>query len=609
MRISGYRRIAATLVACGIGGVLLHAQGGPSADPRPEQGTPTPGRAVRQAPGRAEQSQSAVADAAMAKEVAKVRELLKSGADANASQGDGMTALHWAAMNGDVATTEMLLVAGASPRVTTRIGAFTPLHLASQAGREAAVPALVKGGAPVDARTATGATALMLAAAAGNAAIINTLSAAGASLDLVETAHGQTALMFAAALGRTDAAAALLSNGAKADLRSRVVDLAAVEVPEEVLQDQARQEQRPQAPREGGGAPMPAAARPASAPSGIPGATRPFKYNELIGKHGGLTALHFAARQGAAETVSALVEAGADVNNLSAGDRTSPMVIAAVNGHFDLVLYLLAKGADPSLATDAGMTPLYAVLNVQWQPRSFYPQPRAHLQQKATYLEVMKALLDKGADPNARTNRKIWYTQYNFDLLRVDDQGATPFWRAAYASDIEAMKLLVGYGADPTLPTSKPALNDRFRQGGVRSVDESRDHSGMPLVPTAGPDIPPLLAASGAGYGEGFAGNSHRFAPTGMLAAVKYLIEELGTDPNVRDADGNTALHHAASRGDNEMIAYLVSKGADVMKVNRGGQTTVDMANGPVQRVQPFPDTIKLLEGLGAKNNHKCVSC
>ena len=94
-----------------------------------------------------------------------------------------------------------------------------------------------------------------------------------------------------------------------------------------------------------------------------------------------------------------------------------------------------------------------------------------------------------------------------------------------------------------------------------------------------------------------------------MLAAVKYLIEDLGVDANVRDSDGNTALHHAASRGDNAMISYLVSKGADVTLLNRRGQTTVDMANGPVQRTQPYPETIKLLEGLGAKNNHKCVSC
>jgi ankyrin repeat protein len=94
-----------------------------------------------------------------------------------------------------------------------------------------------------------------------------------------------------------------------------------------------------------------------------------------------------------------------------------------------------------------------------------------------------------------------------------------------------------------------------------------------------------------------------------MMAAVKYLVEELHADVNAEDHEGNTALHNAASRGDNEMIQYLVSKGADVKVVNRAGQTTVDMANGPVQRTQPYPDTIKLLESLGAKNNHKCVSC
>ncbi|MEZ5419966.1 MAG: ankyrin repeat domain-containing protein [Vicinamibacterales bacterium] len=573
MRAALPGRTAALLAALTLGSVLLHAQ----------------------------TSRSPVADAAMGKDLAQVRQLLKSGADANASQGDGMSALHWAALNGDAGMAEMLLVAGANVRATTRIGAFTALHLAAQAGRDAAVPALIKAGTPLDATTATGATALMLAAASGNATLVDQLAAAGAALDLTETAHGQTALMFAAANGRTEAVKALLARGARLGLTSRVVDLSKVEVPEEVLQDQARQEQRPQA----GTAAPPAR----SQPSGIAGMTRPFKYNELIGKHGGLTALHFAARQGAFDTAKALIEAGADVNAVSAGDHSSPMVIAAINGHFDLVLYLLSKGGDPNLAAENGMTPLYEVVNMQWQPKSFYPQPRAYLQQKASYLEVMQALLDKGADPNARTTKKIWYTQYNFDLLRVDDQGATPFWRAAYASDIEAMKLLVKYGADPTIPTAKPAVNDRFRQGGVRSADESRDHSGLPPVPTGGPDIPPLLAASGAGYGEGFAGNAHRFAPTGMLAAVKYLVEELGTDPNARDADGNTALHHAASRGDNEMISYLVSKGADVTLVNRGGQTTVDMANGPVQRVQPFPETIKLLEGLGAKNNHKCVSC
>ncbi len=87
------------------------------------------------------------------------------------------------------------------------------------------------------------------------------------------------------------------------------------------------------------------------------------------------------------------------------------------------------------------------------------------------------------------------------------------------------------------------------------------------------------------------------------------LVEELGADVNARDNDGYTPLHHAAARGDNDMITYLVSKGADVTAVARSGQTTADMANGPVQRISPFPATVALLEKLGSKNNHRCVSC
>ena len=128
-------------------------------------------------------------------------------------------------------------------------------------------------------------------------------------------------------------------------------------------------------------------------------------------------------------------------------------------------------------------------------------------------------------------------------------------------------------------------------------------------MPLGGPSVTPLQAAAGVGYGEGFAGNAHRHAPAGMLAAVQYLVEDLHADVNARDHEGFTALHHAASRGDNDMILYLVKHGADPKAVTRDGRTTVDLANGPVQRIQPFPETIKLLESLGAKNNHRCVSC
>ena len=90
---------------------------------------------------------------------------------------------------------------------------------------------------------------------------------------------------------------------------------------------------------------------------------------------------------------------------------------------------------------------------------------------------------------------------------------------------------------------------------------------------------------------------------------MKFLVEELGADVNARDHNGYTPIHHAAARGDNELIRYLISKGADPTAVARSGQTTVDMANGPVQRILPFPETVALLESLGAKNNHNCVSC
>ena len=93
------------------------------------------------------------------------------------------------------------------------------------------------------------------------------------------------------------------------------------------------------------------------------------------------------------------------------------------------------------------------------------------------------------------------------------------------------------------------------------------------------------------------------------MPALKYIVEELGADVNARDSNGYTPLHHAAARGDNEMIMYLVEKGADVKAVARNGRTTADMANGPVQRLRPFPETVALLVKLGAINNNRCVSC
>ncbi len=544
---------------------------------------------------------SPVADAAQAGNLAEVRRLLKDGADVNAALGDGTTALHHAAMRGDAEMVQVLLYAGANVRAQTRLGGYTALHLASQRGHDAVLAELVKAGADPNQPTQTGATPLMLASASGHVLAVKQLIANKADLNAREKANEQTALMFAAAFDRPEVVKVLVEVGADTSLASTIVDVSTLITPEDALNEDLRRASQPPAAQQATPAPS------ADAPPDIPGLTRGYTYNELIGKQGGLGAIHYAARQGSQASVAALVAGGVDVNAPMASDGTTPLLMSIINGHYDLAMFLLENGADPNLTSAAGAAPLYATVNIEWAPRSFYPQPRAQLQQRTSYMELMKALLEKGADPNVRIRKKIWYTQYNFDLLRTDESGATPFWRAAYASDIEAMKLLMSYGADPVIPTMRPAGGRGFNQGGTRAgVD---DPSGLQPLPPGSPGIGPLQAAAGVGYGEGFAGNAHRFAPTGMLAAVKFLVEEVGLDVNGVDDNGNTAVHHAASRGDNEMITYLVSKGADVTKVNRRGLTTVDMANGPVQRTQPYPETIKLLESLGAKNNHKCVSC
>ncbi len=546
---------------------------------------------------------TAVVEAAMNGNRDAVRSLLKDGADVNTAQADGMTALHWAAQKGDVELAKVLLYASANVRATTRIGAYTPLLIASRNGDAAMIDTLLQAGSDPNGATTNGTTALMLASAAGKLDAVTVLIGGGANVHARENVKGETALTFAAAYGRADVVRALTAAKADPMVTTKVVDLESFAREE---QERFAAERAAQGRGGRGGEPgAQAAGRGAQGPQ-IAGVNRQYNYTELVGYWGGMSPLHLAARQGHVEVAKALLDAGADVNQPVAGDKTSPMLVAIINGHFDLAKYLLDKGANPNQPQDAnGATPLYAALNCQWAAKALYPQPRAYEQQQLSYLDLMTALLEKGADPNARLTRKVWYSQYDFDQSGVDEAGATPFWRAAYAADVDGMRLLLKYGADPNITTMRTP--GRVRTGDI--TREVRDVSPLPPVPAGGPAVSALLAASGVGYGEGFAANHHRFAPGGMLAAVKFLVEELHADVNAKDHDGNTAIHNAAARGDNEMILYLVSKGADVMQVNREGKTTVDMANGPVQRISPFPDTIKLLEGMGAKNNHKCVSC
>ena len=554
----------------------------------------------------------AVAEAAMRGEADAVRVLLTKGADVNGAQGDGMTALHWAAERGDGTLATTLLAAGAKVSVVTRLGGYMPLHLAARAGHADVARLLVAARAPVDALTTTGAAPLHFAAAAGSAAVVAALLDAGALVDVREPQWGQTPLMFAAAAGRTAVVTLLAARGADLRIAAKVVDVSARNR-EDSAESRTRNQRVAALQRERAAqlatiagtaavAPAPRGPRPTVDDGGEP---EPVGYADLVGTHGGLTALLLAVRDGKRDTVLALLASGADLNQVSAGDRTSPLLMATINGHYDLAANLLERGANATLASDGGATPLYAVFNMQWAPKARHPQPAHYMQQSVDYLDLAERFLKSGADVNARLAKTLWYTTYNRDLLGVDRTGATPFWLAAYTLDLPAMRLLLTYGADPDIRTAK--VPERYEEGGP---DPSLpDQSGLAPIPWSGPAVAAIHAASGVGYGLGFAGNTHRHVPDGWVPAVTFLVETLGADVNARDHNGYTPLHHAASRGDVALIKYLVSKGADVKAVARTGQTTVDMANGPVQRVQPYPEAMELLERLGAINNHKCVSC
>ena len=633
---------------------------------------------------------SPVADAAMAGDIAAVRALLADGADVNAAQGDGMTALHWAAEHGDARLAEMLLYAGAVVEPVTRIGGYTPLHIAARTGSDAV--ALMLLGAGADAAAAapgTGTTPLHLAATAGSAPLVTALLDRGADPDAREDVWGQTPLIFAASMNRADAIRALLAAGADPDIASTVEDLRVLSELDRIAG--RRRTEAVEALTAGRSrAPTPTEFQTAVRASrtvyeeGLPEDADEEEEDDFrprrIEAKGGLTALLHAVRQGYAESAVALLDGGADIDRVSASDGTSPLLMATINGQFDLALTLIERGADPDIASALnGATPLWAAVNARWQPRTRYPQPQEMGLQTATYMDVMEALLAAGADPDARLTLHPWYMEYsgcgNRNCGLVDTQGATAFWRAAYATDVAAMHLLVVHGADPGIPTVAPprrrrlstdeflrqqnrtqlasdstyaelddsarvtllksvrndlreeqqddfpddllaGLDDEVRENLIRAsevADSLRaldpDASGLPPVPAGGPGVWPIHAASGVGYGEGFAGNAHRHAPEGWLPAVRYLVEELGVDINARDHNGYNALHHAAARGDHPLIIYLVEQGADIRAVSRRGQTVADLANGPVQRVSPRPATVALLEKLGSSNSHRCLTC
>jgi ankyrin repeat protein len=503
-----------------------------------------------------------LADAARRGDKQAVRSLLAQKVDVNEAQGDGTTALHWAAYNDDAEMAEALIRAGAKLQMVTRTGALTPLMVAASNGSGAVVQTLLKAGADPNLRGSDGSTALMTAAASGSVEAVTALLDHGADVNAQETARGETALMFAAAANRAPVVSLLIKRGANASLPSRLVRLARAPEYGERPGAAAAAAAAASAPA----TPAPAAA-PAPAATSIDPRVAKARSERRVRPTamGGLAALHFAARNGQLDAVRALVEGGADVNQLSGADKSTPLVLAISNGYYDLGKFLLDNGADPNLANADGLTPLYATIEKQFAPVSWSPT-RPTEQQRVTYLELMKELLKRGAAPNARLGKKLWFRPSDHDDAWVGTAGTTAFWRASFANDVAAMRLLLTAGADPNIPSAE--------------------------------NVTPLMAASGMGWTAAL----HRTVATSRIPAVELCLE-LGNDLNGTDVFHYTALHGAAYRGDNELVKFLIDKGARLDVKTIFGTNVTDMANGFVaysSLPRVHTETVQLMMKLGA---------
>jgi len=510
-------------------------------------------------------AQAPLADAAQQGDQAIVRQLLQHKANLNAAQPDGMTALHWAATRDDVPLAKMLLAAGAQTSPKTRLGEFTPLLIASKRGSAPMIEALLKAGANANATDSTGATPLMLASAAGSAEAVEMLLAHQADVNAKESAHQQTALMFAAAADRGAVIRTLIKHGADPEIATitsepRCGSLFANSFCREAAPGKDKPAPETVAPENDG--------ESQEAPHTKTGATTPARRRKGPAIIGGMTALLYAARDGRTEAARALIEAGAKIDNPGTGEKMTPLVMSIVNGHYDLALYLLNSGANPNLAGDQGLTPLYATLDEEWAPYAYRPQPIAG-RAEVSYLDLMSALLADGANPNATLTLKPWFRSLPEDRSWVDPTGATAFWRAAQSLDLEAMRLLIKAGADPKL--------------------------------TSAEGVTPLMVASGLGWAPNFSRN----APNAWMAAAKYCLD-LDISPAAKSSKGYTALHGAAFLGNNELVEELIAHGADVRAVANDKNTIADMANGPFPHSILHPDTVALVEKLGSVNSKTC---
>lgn len=579
-------------------------------------------------------AQAQVADAASRGNASEVERLLKGGADVNAQQADGATALQWAAYRGDAKLAELLLKAGARPGLANHNGA-TPLWLAAARGDAAVIEALLKGGADANEALPLGRRPLMLAARSGSVEAVRVLIEHGADVNAGETARGTTALMQAADQGHADVLKELIKHGAKVAATSRpvmrdgrtaalgnaqdprravrqqnIAALCEAKMPgylEEVRQQRVlllgpSQKTLPEGElckgiqrtglgfvtivgaggNEGAGVGGEVAFETDADGNLVLDANGdpvPVRTNRRAPREpdgGELTALVYAARSGSIDAARVLLEGGANVNQTTRYGW-SPLLAAVQNQNYQMAKFLIEHGADVNLANKGGWTPLYLAVDNRNIEGGDYPTRTADMDS----LAFITYLLDKGANVNARISEST-ETRTVFTNQWLNEDGATAFLRASQSGDLALMKLLIARGADPKINT---------RLG-----------------------VTPLAVAAGIGWVEGV---TREHSPQETLEAVKYLLS-LGIDPNFQADTGRVALHGAAHKGATEVVKVLVAAGArmDVRDFgntdNRGSPELtahtwlpIDYADGlvrvGVQSAIPHPETSGVLRELMLK--------
>jgi ankyrin repeat protein len=405
----------------------------------------------------------------------------------------------------------------------------TALHRAAHEGDVVSLERELDRGVDPDTTNRFGVTPLALAAHSGHAATVQRLLEAGADPNRASPA-GETPLMVAARTGVVDSVVSLLEHGADPAARESwrgqtALMWAAAERHADVV-----------GPLVAAGADV----------------------NEV--SDAGFTPLMFATRLGHIETVDALLDAGADLHQ-TLPDGTSALVVAVINAHYDLAVHLLERGADPD-ASEQGWTALHQLV---WTRRpntnknQHNPSPRQS--RRVTDLELVEALVAHGADVNARQTREPRDGYRNL-LNRI---GATPFFLAAKVVDLELMRLLLDFGADPL----------------VANEDGT----------TA------LLAAAGVGVWPNESAGSQEEA----LDAVKLMIE-LGDVVTTIDAHGDSAIHGSVLRDATALTLFLLDEGAELNHVNECGWTPLTIAQGIFygNLGRQFPDLEEILLDRGA---------